>query len=164
MSRVVADSLTTAASWARWRDTASPRLIESFLPALHTQRSRAFNQRVFRSIKRETHFHFQITMLQPLPNLTENAGIQSSFYNDGGITPTNFYEVVTILACRSALVKSPAASRVALAKHHSSIGTELAKALEIVGGYSNKVSHSFFAFDPLSIFSCHDAMMCTPIG
>jgi hypothetical protein len=39
-------------------------------------------------------------------------------------------------ACRAALVRSPASSRAALAKHTPSIDSDLAKALEVVGGYS----------------------------
>jgi 2-keto-4-pentenoate hydratase len=50
------------------------------------------------------------------------------------------------VACRSALVKSPAASRAALAKHHASIDPALAKALEVVGGYTNEVTDTSSTF------------------
>jgi len=43
-------------------------------------------------------------------------------------------------ACRAALVKSPAASRAALQKHHASIEPALARLLGIVGSYADEVA------------------------
>jgi len=43
----------------------------------------------------------------------------------------------TLMVCRAALVKSPAASRFALTKHRASIDPTVAKALEMVGSYTN---------------------------
>ena len=51
------------------------------------------------------------------------------------------------VACRTAALKSPAASRAALARHRASIGPELVKILETVGGYEDKVTPSIsFSF------------------
>jgi len=65
-----------------------------------------------------------------VPSLTEVEGLV--FNRD--VPPA------VLTACRSALVRSPAASRVALDKHRASIDPDLAKALEIVGGYDFEVA------------------------
>jgi len=50
------------------------------------------------------------------------------------------YRAVAVLAaCRSALVRSPAASRAALEKHRAFIDSELVKALKTVGSYDIEV-------------------------
>ena len=46
---------------------------------------------------------------------------------------------IALVVCRRAMVKGPAASRAAIAKHRKSIDPELAKALETVGSYTNEV-------------------------
>lgn len=66
-----------------------------------------------------------------VPSLTEVEGLQTR-----AVTPA------VLTACRSALVRSPAASRLALDKHQASIDPDLAiaKALGIVGSYDIEVA------------------------
>jgi len=99
-------------------------------------------------------------MLQPSHNFDITAGIQSLFYTGGGIESTNTREAATFLVCRSALVKSPAASRAALAKHRAFIDPELAKALGIVGGYAKNEVMPFFL--TLSLYQYFVVMMRSP--
>jgi ankyrin repeat protein len=54
------------------------------------------------------------------------------------MNPTAAVLAATLMLCREALVKSPAASRSALAKHRASIDPTVAKTLEIVGTYMNE--------------------------
>jgi len=57
------------------------------------------------------------------------------------------FKAATTVVCRSALIKSPAASRAALAKHRAFIDPSLAETLEIVGNYPDEVTcvdHSIF--------------------
>jgi len=79
------------------------------------------------------------------PSLTEVEGLAESTLKT--VPPA------VLTACRSALVQSPAASRNALDKHLKSIDPDLAKALEIVGGYAIEVfrcvPESFFFFPPI---------------
>ena len=64
-----------------------------------------------------------------------------------GISRAEMKAAGVLAVCRAALVKGPAASRAALAKHRSSIDPDLTKALETVGGYELKVnSISFHMF------------------
>ena len=59
---------------------------------------------------------------------------------DSSTIDSQAYRAVAVLAaCRSALVRSPAASRAALEKHRAFIDSELAKALETVGSYDIEV-------------------------
>jgi len=48
----------------------------------------------------------------------------------------NMTAAATLMACRRALVKSPAACLAALAKHRASMNPELATVLEIAGSYT----------------------------
>jgi hypothetical protein len=49
----------------------------------------------------------------------------------------------SVIICRAALVKSPAASRAALAQHRASIDPELANMLKIIGGFKKEVIVSY---------------------
>jgi hypothetical protein len=49
----------------------------------------------------------------------------------------------SIIICRAALVKSPAASRAALTQHRASIDPELAKMLKMTGGFKKEVLFLF---------------------
>jgi hypothetical protein len=81
-------------------------------------------------------------MLQTLqaPEQTAGAIIQPSASNDDGAPGAmNFTAATTLMRCRVALAKSPAASRGAFSKHQTSISPELARALELVGSYTHDV-------------------------
>ena len=59
---------------------------------------------------------------------------------DSSTIDSQAYRAVAVLAaCRSALVRSPAASRAALEKHRAFIDSELVKALKTVGSYDIEV-------------------------
>ena len=73
----------------------------------------------------------------------------------------NLTAAATLMVCRSALVKSPAASRAAVANHRESIGPELAKALETVGSYTNEVA---FTLPPTPPPLCHPIHTATSLS
>lgn len=52
---------------------------------------------------------------------------------------TEYVAAGILLACRTALVNSPTASRVVLAKHRTSVEPTLAKNLGIVGGFKDEI-------------------------
>jgi hypothetical protein len=79
-------------------------------------------------------------MSRPLKASKKIAGVQSSVNGEGTAGAMNLTAAATFMVCRSALVKSPAASRAALTKHRESISHEIAKALETVGSYTNEVA------------------------
>jgi len=56
------------------------------------------------------------------------------------------FSAAIVLACRSASVKSPAASRSALAKHRAVIDPGLAEILEKVGNYSDEVCFKYHPY------------------
>jgi len=77
-------------------------------------------------------------MRQPLQIVETTADILSLVNNEYGATETvNVTAALIALKCRSALVKSPAASRAFLTKHGASIDPKLAMALEVVGSYAD---------------------------
>lgn len=83
----------------------------------------------------------------PHPGSTEVAfsskvEVNASFDALELIGRTEAAQLGILAACRAALIKTPAASRNALARHRSSIDPALAKALEVVGSYTCKVSNS----------------------
>ena len=90
-------------------------------------------------------------MPRPLKASKKIAGVQSSLNGQGTAGAMNSAAAATLMVCRSALVKSPAASRAAVAKHRESIGPDLAKALEIVGSYTNEVAFTLPPSLPLPL-------------
>jgi len=79
--------------------------------------------------------------IQALGSLERNPDtIPSTINNDEGTSEATDLRAAaaTLMVCRTALVKSPAASRSALAKHCASIDPTIAKALQIVGSYTNE--------------------------
>ena len=71
------------------------------------------------------------------------------------------YKPAILAACRAASVKSPAASRAALARHRASIDPELIKILETVGNYEDEVI-IFFCLLLISVCQLvQDACLCS---
>jgi len=68
---------------------------------------------------------------------------ECSAKNEWNISGTLFTTAI-MEVCRSALVKSPAASRAALAKHRVVIDPALAEILERVGNYTDEVTSTLF--------------------
>lgn len=68
-----------------------------------------------------------------VPSLNEVESLAEPYTTSRAVTPA------VLTACRSALVRSPTASRAALGKHRASIDPELAKVLGVVGGYALEV-------------------------
>ena len=73
--------------------------------------------------------------------LNNEAAADSSAKQERNNDGTKFTAAITVV-CRSALVKSPAASRAALAKHRAFIDPSLVEILEIVGNYPEEVTSS----------------------
>jgi len=64
-----------------------------------------------------------------------------SLVGSEGLAETKTKTTAAVLtACRSALVRSPAASLIALTRHQTLLDSKLMKALEVVGGYDIAVN------------------------
>jgi hypothetical protein len=91
--------------------------------------------------------------------------------NDGGTAEIMEAPPAYLQACRSALVKSPAASRAALTKHRVSLDRALVKALETVGGYEIKVVSTYSSrhsehppsIHPLPCYAVHFPLALTTL-
>ena len=78
-------------------------------------------------------------LLDSTPDNSEaNRGLEPSSNDEGTLEIVEVTPRV-LLACRTALMKGPAACRAALDKHRAAIDSELAMILEDVGGYEIKV-------------------------
>jgi len=78
--------------------------------------------------------------------LEVDAGYTSNRNQGPDVLP---YKASILSSCRAALVKSPAASRAALARHRGTVDPELIKILETIGSFKDEVISIF-----LSVYSC----------
>jgi len=84
---------------------------------------------------------FSISAVDGGAACTWKAVAQSSANKKRKASAINLKTAITVV-CRSTLLKSPAASRAALAKHRAFIDPALAEILEIVGKYPDEVASS----------------------
>ena len=87
-----------------------------------------------------TSFGTTSTEIGELTNSLANTANVSLTEGEGLLAGTKTVKPAVLTACRSALVRSPAASRIALTRHGTSIDSTLKKALEVVGGYNIEVN------------------------